>query len=140
MELVEMTADHIPAVLSLWEGTEGIGLDEDVDNPQAIGRYLKRNPGMCFVAFEEGNLIGAVLCGTEGRRGYLNHLAVLPAFRRKGIGSALVEKALAALKKAGVGKCNLFLYRDNDPGRRFWEKTGWQVRDNLMVVSKVYLE
>lgn len=138
MEIAEMTEKHIPAVLSLWEGTEGIGLDEDVDNPQAIGRYLKRNPGMCFVAFEEGKLIGAVLCGTEGRRGYLNHLAVVPAFRRRGIGSALVEKGLAALKKAGIGKCNLFLYRDNDPGRRFWEKTGWQVRENLVVVSKVY--
>ncbi len=138
MEIAEMTEKHIPAVLSLWEGTEGIGLDEDVDNPRAIGRYLKRNPGMCFIALEDGKLIGAVLCGTEGRRGYLNHLAVLPAFRRKGIGSALVDKTLAALKKAGIGKCNLFLYRDNDPGRRFWEKTGWQVRDNLMVVSKVY--
>lgn len=138
MEILEMTAGHIPQALALWERTEGIGLDEDVDNPEALGRYLERNAGMNFAAFEEGKLIGAILCGTEGRRGYLHHLAVEPVFRRKGVGSALVDKALAALKKAGIGKCNLFLFRANEPGRQFWEKTGCQERENLTILSKVY--
>lgn len=138
MEIAEMTAKHIPAVLTLWEQMGGIGLDEDVDNPEAIGRYLQRNAGMSFVAIEDGKLIGAVLCGTEGRRGYLNHLAVMPTFQRQGIGSALVAHALAALKKEGIGKCNLFLFRVNDVGRRFWEKGGWKERENLTILSKVY--
>ena len=138
MEIAEMTAIHIPEVLSLWERTEGIGLDDDVDSAEAIGRYLERNAGMSFAAFEDGKLVGAVLCGTDGRRGYLHHLAVASAFRRRGVGSALVEQALAALKKTGVGKCNLFLFRANEPGRQFWEKGGWIEWENLTILSKVY--
>jgi len=133
-----MTAEHIPEVLSLWAGTEGIGLDDDVDSHEAISRYLKRNLGMSFVAFEEDKLIGAVLCGTDGRRGYLHHLAVAPSFRRQGIASALVEQVLATLKKTGIRKCHLFLFRTNESGRQFWEKIGWSVREDITIVSKVY--
>ena len=138
MEILKMQAGHICEVLSLWEGCDGIGLDEDTDSPEAIGRHLERNSGMSFVAVKDGAVIGAVLCGCDGRRGYLHHLAVLPSFRRQGIGTALVEHSLAGLKSVGIGKCNIFLYKDNASGRRFWEKTGWQQPENLTILSKVY--
>ena len=138
MEIVEMTSGHIPAAISLWEQTENIGLHDDVDSPQAIGRHLERNAGMSFVATEDGNLVAAILCGTDGRRGYLHHLAVAPPHRRQGIGSAIVARALATLKKADIRKCHLFLFRTNETGQRFWTKIGWSVREDITIVSKVY--
>ena len=138
MEIVNMEAKHIPAVISLWETTEGLGLHKDADSPEAIGRYLDRNPGMSFVAFKKDTLIGAVLCGTDGRRGYLHHLAVALPFRQQGIGRSLVEQALETLKKSGIRKCHLFLFQTNESGRRFWETIGWGVREDITIVSKVF--
>jgi putative acetyltransferase len=124
-------ADH-DEVIALWRATEGIGLTVS-DEREAIGAYLTRNPGMSFVAVAGGRIVGAVLGGHDGRRGYLHHLAVTPTWRRRGIGRALVE---AALKAAGMLKCNLFLYAHNESGQTFWEKQGWAAREDLVLVQK----
>ena len=127
-------ADH-DEVIALWRVTEGIGLTVS-DDREAIGAYLARNPGMSFVAVAGGRIVGAVLGGHDGRRGYLHHLAVTPAWRHRGIGRALVEAVLAELKAAGMLKCNLFLYADNEAGRAFWLKHGWVTREDLVLVQK----
>src|SRR5262252_6294995 len=85
-------------VFALWQSAEGVGLGES-DTRRAIAGYLRRNPGMSFVARQEGELAGAVLCGDDGRRGYLHHLAVAPRYRRQGLGRRLVVACLAALKR-----------------------------------------
>ncbi len=125
--------DHAAAV-ALWKTVEGIGLSES-DAPENMAAYLMRNPGMSFVAFREKVLIGAVLCGTDGRRGYLHHLAVHPDHRDQGIGRQLVVHCLEALHRSGLLKCHLFLFRTNRSGRTFWERLGWSVRTDLDVVS-----
>jgi putative acetyltransferase len=127
-------ADH-DEVLALWRVTEGIGLTVS-DEREAIGAYLTRNPGMSFVAVAGGRIVGAVLGGHDGRRGYLHHLAVTPAWRHRGIGRALVEAVLTELKSAGMPKCNLFLYAHNEAGRAFWLKHGWAAREDLVVMQK----
>jgi ribosomal protein S18 acetylase RimI-like enzyme len=127
-------ADH-DEVIALWRATEGIGLTVS-DEREAIGAYLARNPGMSFVAVAGGRIVGAVLGGHDGRRGYLHHLAVTPAWRHHGIGRALVEAVLVELKAAGMLKCNLFLYAHNESGRVFWEKHGWAAREDLVLVQK----
>jgi putative acetyltransferase len=71
-------------------------------------------------------LVGAILCGHDGRRGAIHHLAVAPAYRRRGVGSDLLEYCLRRLREAEIPRCNLFLYDDNEVGRRFWERHGWQ--------------
>ncbi len=124
----------MPPPVHLWQITEGIGLSES-DSPEHIAAYLKRNPGMSFVAISGDVLIGAVLSGTDGRRGYLHHLAVDPAWRGLGIGRRLVAHCLQALRRAGLPKCHLFLFRANRSGRRFWEHIGWSLRSDLDVVS-----
>ena len=134
-EIIQMTPDHYEAVLSLWRSAEGIGLS-DADSREAIERYLARNPGMSFVAGEKGQIVGAVLCGHDGRRGYLHHLAVTPSHRRRGIGAALVQQSLAALCSAGIRKCHLFLFADNEEGLAFWQQTGWTPRPELKLISK----
>jgi ribosomal protein S18 acetylase RimI-like enzyme len=127
-------ADH-DEVFALWRVTEGIGLTVS-DERAAIVAYLARNPGMSFVAVADGRIVGAVLGGHDGRRGYLHHLAVTPAWRHRGIGRALVEAVLTELKAAGMLKCNLFLYVHNKAGRDFWLKHGWAAREDIVLVQK----
>ena len=131
-----MTADDYDEVAALWQSTEGIGLDEHVDTREGIAAYLARHPGLSFVALQEGRIVGAALCGHDGRRGYLHHLAVVPTCRRQGIGRALVEACLFALASAGIPKCNIFLLADNELGKAFWKHNGWNERDDLKVLQK----
>lgn len=137
MKIREMQIEDFPEVLALWKRTEGIGLNES-DTEEQLAQFLERNPGFSFVATNEsGAIIGAVLCGHEGRRGYLHHLAVDSQHRRQLLGSSLVDRCLEKLKSAKILKCNLFLFRENHEGRAFWEKSGWAVREDLVVVQKV---
>jgi len=126
-------ADY-PAVRALWESCEGVGLSES-DRPQAIDAYLRRNPDMSGVAVEEGRIVGAALCGHDGRRGYLYHLAVSPIYRHQGIARRLVAHCLDTLQGAGIAKCHLFIFASNDTGRDFWRHTGWKLRNDLAVAS-----
>lgn len=133
----KMTIRDYRGVVALWRGMPGIGLDDDCDSRAGIARYLKRNPGLSFVACRAKVIVGAVIAGHDGRRGYLHHLAVAPDARRQGLGQALVARCLRALAARGIPKCNIFLYQSNAAGRAFWERTGWQVRGDLQVVQKM---
>ena len=120
----QMILDDYDDAHSLWDATDGICLD-DGDSRDAIGLYLRRNQGLCFVATVNGQLVGTVLCGHEGRRGILRHLVVAPEFRGKGIGSTLVDHCRSALAREGIRKCNTFVLDSNVAGRQFWEHMGW---------------
>lgn len=122
-------------VISLWKSCEGIGLSS-ADSKDNMQTYLRRNPGMSFVAKCQNEVIGAVLCGHDGRRGYLHHLAVHPAYRNKGVGRSLVERCIRALQRIGIQKCHLFIFSRNIEGILFWEKIGWTPRNDLAIVSK----
>ena len=129
-----MTIDDYDAVLALWKASEGIGLSAADERP-AIARYLERNPGMSFVACQEGRIVGAVLCGHDGRRGYMHHLAVAPPCRRQGLGRQLVERCLVALAATGIDKCHLFVFGGNSAGVAFWKRIGWTERTDLAILS-----
>ncbi|HTY86841.1 MAG TPA: GNAT family N-acetyltransferase [Candidatus Acidoferrum sp.] len=122
------------AVLALWQGTKGVGLNESDTRP-AIMAYLQRNPRLSFVAEQRGRIIGAVLGGHDGRRGYLHHLAVASGHRRCGLGRRLVEACLAKLRRAGIPKCNIFIFATNAAGMRFWKQNGWRLRKELRLMQ-----
>jgi putative acetyltransferase len=130
-----MTPADYDAVFTLWQASEGMGLNES-DTREAITAYLTRNPGLSLIAEIEGQVAGAVLCGHDGRRGYLHHLAVAPQYRRRGLGRSLVDESLARLRAQGITKCNIFLYASNEAGRAFWLSEGWAPREDLVVVQK----
>lgn len=136
MEAREITISDYEQAVSLWQGCEGICLHSDVDSEYAVGLYLARNPGLSFVALEGRKIVGAVLCGHDGRRGYLHHLAVAQEHRRNGVGTALVDKALDALRQKGIRKCHGFVLNDNHDALVFGQSIGWTKRDDLKVVSK----
>jgi putative acetyltransferase len=95
---------------------------------------------MSFVAKTEGRIVGAVLCGHNGRRGYIHHLAVHPQFRRKGIGTTLSDQCLRSLRAAGIQKCHLYVYNDNETAIRFWVEAGWTSRTDIGVISREILQ
>jgi N-acetylglutamate synthase len=121
--------------IALWKRTPGMGLSS-ADERGPMAAFLARNPGLSFGAWAGGTLVGTVLCGTDGRRGFLYHLAVDPAFRRKGLGSALAGRALATLKASGIDKCHLFVLAGNGAGAAFWAKAGWTLREDILTFSK----
>ncbi len=135
IEIAPLTIAAYDDVLALWRQCEGIGLSE-ADSRESIQAYLQRNPGMSFLATADGDLVGAVLCGHDGRRGYVHHLAVHPRFRRRGIGRQLVDQCLRALQQAGIQKCHLFIFNLNRDGIAFWKDVGWTPRSDNSVISK----
>lgn len=135
--IAPLTMEMYPQVHALWEATEGVGLHDECDSPEGVQAYLERNPGMSFVALDGEDLVGAVLCGHDGRRGYLHHLAVAPSHRRRGIGRDLTDACLAALRSLGIRKCHLFIFSDNPDGLAFWRAVGWTQRSDVSIVSKV---
>ena len=134
-----MLIEDFDEVSHLWQSTEGVGLSESDSRPN-IAAYLARNSEMSFVARNGGKIIGAVLCGHDGRRGYLHHLAVAPAHRKKGVGKKLVETCLARLAAFNIPKCNIFLYADNAVGEFFWKRNGWVKRSDLQVMQKAVIQ
>jgi putative acetyltransferase len=119
----------------LWKSCDGIGLSE-ADSEPNIRHFLDHNPGLSHAACDGERIIGAVLCGEDGPRGYLHHLAVHPDYRRRGLGGKLVNHCLEALARMNIQKCHLFIFRDNREGVDFWESEGWTLRQDLHIMSK----
>ncbi len=137
--LREMQLEDYEPVIKLWQQTESMSL-RNCDSKESIGQYLERNAGLSFVALDQEDidntkLIGAVLVGTDGRRGYLQHLAVSQAYRGQKIGYQLVEKSISALAEIGISKTHLFVYQDNLKAQAFYEKLGWFARDEIRMYS-----
>jgi len=134
-----MKIEDYPRVNELWRETEGLSLEES-DSKEAIAIYLQRNRGFCFVACNGDQIIGTILCGHEGRRGILRHLAVRKDYRQAGIAKMLIERCLSALARAGIKKCNLFVLNTNVEGRSFWEHMGWTIlEDNFRMLQTTTL-
>lgn len=129
--LRKMTKEDYEKVYALWLATPGMGLNEKDDSREGIEKYLKRNPETCFVYEEGEEIIGVILAGHDGRRGFINHTAVREDMRERGIGSALTAAALEALKQEGINKVALVVKGDNELGNGFWESKGFTTRPDL---------
>lgn len=133
-------AASLEGVYALWLSCRGMGLNNLDDSREGIAKYLARNPETCFVAVERGDIIGAILTGHDGRRGYISHTAVSPNYQRQGIGKRLVETALDALKAQGINKVNLVAFARNEQGNAFWEKMGFTQRPDLVYRNRVLVD
>ena len=131
----EMKPDDYAEAYALWSRTEGVGLGHS-DSEEAIAKYLARNPGHSFVCEHGGRIVGTVLCGHDGRRGYLYHVAVSEEHHKRGIVRTLLTKALDRLRDAGIRKCHLMVFSGHYAGQEFWEHIGWQRREDVLLYSK----
>jgi N-acetylglutamate synthase len=135
IEIRAMEAFDYSGCLSLWQSLPGLGLSS-ADEENTISFFLEKNPGTCFVAVDSVKIIGTVLGGNDGRRGYIYHLAVHKDYQRNGIGKLLSEKCLRALKAQGLHKCHIFVISNNLEGLKFWQRLGWLLRQDILVMSK----
>jgi ribosomal protein S18 acetylase RimI-like enzyme len=130
----EMTISHYEPVMALWRSSDGVRLSS-VDSKENIERLLKRNPGLSFVAIDQGKVVGAVLGSQDGRLGYLTHLAVDSDHRRQGIGRSLTGRCLYALMSMGVNKCALMIMEDNLGAMEFFKNVALPGRIDLLVMA-----
>lgn len=135
-----MSITDYEEVYNLWVNTPGMGLNSTDDSKEGIDKYLKRNPTSCFVAECNGTIIGVIMSGHDGRRGYIYHTAVLPAYRNQGLAKRLVDCAMSALEKEGINKVALVAFKKNTLGNGFWENIGFIERDDLTYRNKNILK
>ena len=123
-------------VYDLWISTPGMGLNTTDESREGIEKYLKRNPSTCFVAEDQGKIVGVIMAGNDGRRGYIYHTAVHPSYRKQGIAKKMVENVLTALDAEGINKVALVVFKRNADGNAFWEKMGFTERTDLTYRNK----
>jgi len=136
MTIRAMTIDDYGPVYDLWLSTPGMGLNATDDSREGIARYLARNPNTCFVAEEDGHIIGVILSGHDGRRGYIHHMAVETSQRMRGVGGQLLEHTMEALERENIHKVALVVFGKNQIGNAFWEKQGFAARNDLVYRDK----
>ncbi|TGE37513.1 GNAT family N-acetyltransferase [Desulfosporosinus fructosivorans] len=132
MEIRLMSIEDYKNVYQLWTNTEGMGMRSLDDSFEGIGRFIKRNPTTNFIAQVENKIVGVILCGHDGRRGYIYHTAVKIEYRGKGIGKALVNATLDALRREEINKVVLVVFVSNNLGNKFWESFGFDKRNDLV--------
>ena len=140
MEIRKMLVGDYEEVYALWTSCSGMGLNDLDDSREGIAKFLTRNPDTCFVATEQENVVGVILSGHDGRRGYIYHTSVHPDYRKRGIATKLVNAAMEALKGCGINKVALVVFARNQGGNSFWERTGFTIRDDLIYRNKTIRE
>ena len=131
-----MDMDDYDKVYALWMSCKNMGFNNLDDSRKGIEKYLKRNPATCFIAEQDDNIVGVILSGHDGRRGFIHHMAVAEEYRRMGIASNLLGHALSALKEEGINKVGLFVFNRNETGNAFWEAQGFTVRTDIAYRNK----
>ena len=140
MNIRLMTIEDYDAIYALWLSCKGMGLNNVDDSREGIARYLARNPNTCFVAEEAGKILGVIMAGHDGRRGFIYHTSVSPDERGRGIGTQLANAALDALKNEGISKAALVAFTRNETGNAFWDKLGFEARHDLTYRSRALVE
>lgn len=126
-----MTIEDFDEVHALWMSISGFGIRSIDDSLDGISFFLKRNPNTSAVAIEDGHIVGAILCGHDGRRACLYHVCVSMRYRRRGIGHSMVNFCLEALKKEHINKVFLNAFVTNVGGNAFWRRLGWTDRKDM---------
>lgn len=134
MIIREMKIEDYEEVYKMWQITTKRALSKADEKPQ-MERYLKHNSGMSQVAVIDGKIVGTVLAGHDGRRGFIHHMAVAPEYRRRRIGHALAEKAIKKIREQGIDKTHIFCYQNNETGQSFWRDFGFEKREDVFVYS-----
>ena len=126
-----MTIDDYDQVYALWNSIHGFGLRTLDDSREAIDIFLKRNPTTSAVDVEDGKIVGAILCGHDGRRACFYHVCVSEQYRMHGIGKKMVNFCCMQLKKEKINKVCLNAFVTNEVGNKFWKKMNWTLRDDM---------
>ena len=131
MDIRVMTMEDYPKVYELWMSIHGFGIRSIDDSKEGVEKFIRRNPTTSVVAVEGERIIGAILCGHDGRRGCFYHVCVAEDKRKQGIGKKMAVFAMQALAAEGINKVSLIAFKSNEIGNRFWQSVGWTFREDL---------
>ncbi len=131
MTIRKMTVQDYDQVYALWMSCKNMGFNNVDDSRAGIEKFLRRNPDTSFVAEENGSIVGVVLGGQDGRRGYIYHMSVAESHRRRGIGGQLADRCLEAMRAEGIAKVALLVFKRNEAGNAFWESRGFFAREDV---------
>lgn len=127
-------SDHDRAV-ALWSEIDSVEICEG-DSREEVAEYLKRNPGLSRVAEADGKIVGAVMCGHDGRRGWIYHLAVAQEYRGRGVGKMLLDDCVRGLREAGLKRAIILVEGENAAGQKFWLREGWEEIDCAIPMTR----
>lgn len=130
INVIEMTLAHYDQVIDLMRRSSGVAI-RDADSREATKRYLERNPSLSYVAVTDDTVIGCAMCGHDGRRGYLQHVVVDPAYRGQEIAHQMVMRCLDGLEALGIFKTHIDVFKTNDVANAYWTRRGWKKRDDI---------
>ena len=127
-----MRTEDYEGLRALWMSIRGFAIRSIDDSRAGVERFLRRNPSTSVVAVDDdGQIIGGILCGHDGRRGCFYHVCVREDCRRNGIGKAMVVHCMNALRAEKINKVSLIAFTVNDVGNAFWNCIGWTRREDL---------
>ena len=130
-EIRVMTTDDYEEVHNLWMSIHGFAVRSIDDSKEGVERFIRRNPKTSVVAVSDGKIVGAILCGHDGRRGCLYHVCVHEDYRKHGIGKSMAVACMRALQAEQINKVNIVAFKSNELGNHFWKEEGWNFRDDL---------
>ena len=133
-EIRALAPGDFESVRRLWAATEGLGRGPG-DSEEALTRFVARNPGLSLVALEGDAVTGVILCGYDGRRGFIYHLAVAEEHRRRGLAAELVQRCMQRLKAEGIERCLIVVVEGNEGALRFLQRIGFRLRPDLTPLS-----
>jgi N-acetylglutamate synthase len=131
----EFVMDDYDGAIALWNDVEGVEICEG-DSREEMAQYLKRNPGLSRVAEANGKIVGVALCGHDGRRGWIYHLAVAQDYRREKVGQRLLDDCVGGLREAGLKRAIILVAGDNPAGHQFWLRNGWENIDGAIPMTR----
>lgn len=126
-----MTIEDYDKVYSLWNSIDGFAIRSIDDSKEGIAAFIRRNPTTSVVAVKDDKIIGAILCGHDGRRACFYHVCVDKEYRRHKVGESMVHYCMEALKLEKISKVSLIAFKKNDLGNAFWNSIGWTKREDL---------
>jgi N-acetylglutamate synthase len=130
----EFEVGDYEAAVQLWKEAKGVEIAEG-DGKEDVARFLERNAGLSRVAIAQGRVVAVALCGHDGRRGHIYHLAVEKDYQRRGLGKLLVDECLSALRRAGIQRAIILVASDNECARSFWRRAGWEELDGAFAMG-----
>lgn len=132
MKLSRLRPSDFDETLSFWNGAEGMSASGS-EKPDAFATFLERNPGLSFKVTDRDRIVGTILCGHDGHRGYVHHLAVAPGYSDRNVGQTLVERSLSGLERLGIERCHIFVGTGNN--REFWKSIAWGRQGDLAIFT-----
>lgn len=135
MKIENFTMESYELVVDLWIKS-GISVGS-TDTREELERMLQRNPNLFLIGKINNSVIGVVMGGFDGRRGYVHHLTIDPDYQRRGYGKIIMADLIEKFRKIGVHKIHLFIEKYNKDVVEFYRNLGWEIRDDLIMMSFV---